>query len=234
MLNKVGGNTDTSALVTALYIDHTPLGARGTAYVRNWMTQDQFVTKRGHWSTTKEWDIPENLPPKFKLIRMRLDGRSASVPTKEMDVYGWELQYGGFYDRLAVLFAHELHHFRRFHLDLHAGEGEHSANKWALQLVRDLGYDVTCTRRIKRKKRVRRLSKRRIPPFMDPYASFRNLQPGDHLVITNDPGRRYQNETVTVIRAIRSNSRRIVIQTSDSQIWRWPMNWVKISNETRS
>jgi hypothetical protein len=235
VLDKIAQDTDTRDLVTALYILRSPRGARGTAYVRNWITRDGFITKRGHWSLTQKWNVPTDLPSKFKLIRMHLDGRITSFPKKEMDVYGWELKYGGFHDRLASLFAHELHHFRRYHLDFHTREGEHSANKWALQRVRDCGYDVICTRRIKqKKKRAVRFSRFKKTPFGDPYASFHRLQPGDRLYITHDPRGRYTNESVTVIRSIRSNSKRIVIQTSDQQIWRWPMHWLKIPTQTKS
>ena len=234
-LELVARDTDTRDLVVAVYILRGRHQTRGTAFVRDWMKLETFLAKRGKWSFTRKWGIPLDLPPHYKLIRMRVDGHIGLYPLKEMDVYGWELQYHTFEDRLASLFAHELHHFRRYHLNFHAREGEHSANRWALEHVRKLGYNVVCTRRLKRKRRVSlRTSIMKIHPSLDPYASFRNCNPGDRLIITRDPNERYVNDVVTVMRTIRSNSKRIVIQTSDEQIWRWPMNWLKIPDRSDS
>lgn len=56
--------------------------------------------------------------------------------------YGMQLKCRGFLDGLAFLFAHELHHYRRHHLGLHPGEGEVSADRWALDRVRQAGLAV--------------------------------------------------------------------------------------------
>jgi hypothetical protein len=234
-LERVARNTDTRDLVTALYLLRGHHQTRGSAFVRSWMTPETFLANRGKWTFTQKWGIPADLPSQFKLIRMRLDVHLSAFPLKEMDVYGWELQYHHFNDRLAALFAHELHHFRRHHLGLHTREGEHAANRWALEHVQNLGYNVICTRRVKKKKhRSLRSSIIKRNPFLDPYASFRKLVPGDRLIIVHDPRKKYINDLVTVMRGIRINSKRIVIQTSDRQIWRWPMNWLKIPGEGRS
>jgi hypothetical protein len=56
--------------------------------------------------------------------------------------YGMHLKCRGFLDGLAFLFAHELHHYRRHHLGLHPGEGEVSADRWALDRVQQAGFAV--------------------------------------------------------------------------------------------
>lgn len=56
--------------------------------------------------------------------------------------YGMHLKCQDFLDGLAFLFAHELHHYRRHHLGLHPGEGEVSADRWALERVQQVGFNV--------------------------------------------------------------------------------------------
>jgi hypothetical protein len=64
--------------------------------------------------------------------------------------------------------------------------------------------------------------------IFDPYKQFRSLNSGDKLLIKYDPKGYYQNEIVSVVRPIRKNSRRIVVETADSKQWRWPMEWISI------
>lgn len=60
--------------------------------------------------------------------------------------YGMQLKCPGFAEAAAFLFAHELHHYRRYHLGLHPGEGEVSADRWALERVRQAGFAVQAKR----------------------------------------------------------------------------------------
>jgi len=226
ILEKVASSSDTSELVTALYLTRGHRHNRGTAFVRKWMTPSNFITTRGKWSLTHQWDLPENLPEKFKLIRIRLDSEYYLYPKKELDTYGWLFEYETFYDHLAVLFAHELHHFRRYHLNLHPGEGEHAANRWALIRAQNLGFRVEGKRQPPRKKRTP--IRHRIRTLFDPFAEYRHLKPGDKITITRDPRKIYLNQSAILVRPVRSNSKRVVIQTGDGKIWRWPMAWVRI------
>ncbi len=223
-LNRVAKESNVSDLVVALYILPDPAKVRGAAYVRRWMTPEQYSTSRGHWALTQQWETPQDLPHRYRLIRMRLDGDLRSYPRTETDGYRWRLSYGSFMDHLAMLFAHELHHFRRYHLNLHHREGEHGANRWALAHVRQLGFDVKGSRLPVRKRR----KTTRFHSFKrsDPYAAYRNVKCGDQVIIRQDPKHRYVDEAATVIRSIRSNSKRMVIQTSDGKEWRWPIAWL--------
>ncbi len=229
ILEKVASSSNTSELVTALYLGRGHHHNRGTAYVRKWMTPSNFITKRGKWALTHQWALPVNLPDKFKLIRIRLDGENRLYPKKELDTYGWIFEYETFYDHLATLFAHELHHFRRYHLNLHPGEGEHSANRWALAHAQNIGFRVNGERQPLRKNQT--LFKRRIRTLFDPFPEFRHLKTGDELIITRDPRHYYLNQHATVVRPVRSNSKRVVVRTGDDKIWRWPMAWVRIKPE---
>ncbi len=157
-LDTIAQSTDTSNLIVALYIIPGYRQNRGTAYVRRWMTPDRFIARKGKWAFAKKWGSPSDLPGQFKLIRMRLDGRDRLFPRTERDIYGWEFRYFTFLDHLATLFAHELHHFRRYHLDLHPREGEQSANRWALQHVQNCGFQVEGKKHLVKRRRRRKRS----------------------------------------------------------------------------
>ena len=229
-LELVANATDTNDLVVALYLLPGAAMNRGTAYARNWLTSENFATGRGKWRFTKRWDVPPDLPEKFKLIRMRMDGNSQHFPRTERDCYNWEFTYATFLDHLAALFAHELHHFRRYHLGLHPHEGEHSANKWALNHVKSLGFDIEGRKIpiIKKKKHASHFFIEKVFAQVDPFSDFRQLNPGAELMVLHDPRKKYLGEIAKVIRPIRRNSKRIVIETQDGKKWRWPMNWLKI------
>lgn len=225
LLRRVAEGTDTADLVVALYLLPGQSATRGAAYVRRWITPARFLPTHGRWKPVRAFGTPSDLPPQFKLIRLRLNDAPSAYPKKETDIYGWQFHYPDFQTHLAHLFAHELHHFRRHHLGLHPREGEHSANRWALDRVRTLGFSLEYLRI-----RKRRIRTRKRPLFKrmggDPFASFRELKGGNTVCIVTDPGGRYTGQTAQVIRPIRANSKRMVIRTADGKEWRWPMNWL--------
>jgi len=227
-LQKIADTTNTSGLIVTLYLLPGAAQTRGAAYVQKNLTPRNFTTGRGKWAFTRKFPPPGDLPAHYKLIRLRIDSSSKRYPFRERDIYGWEFYYPCFYDHLATLFAHELHHFRRYHLDLHPREGEQSANKWAVQHVRALGYGIKA-RKVKKKKQKKSKYSTLLQkfPLLDPYLDFRQLKPADQVRITYDPSRKYGNQTATVKRSIRSNSKRLVITTRDGKNWRWPMEWIE-------
>ena len=220
--HRIAKGTDTSELVCALYFLPGIRETRGV-YIRRWTDPHSFRTGRGKWRFTQAFPLPADLPDQFRLIRMRLDDHPKAYPREERDVYGWQFRYQNFEDHLATLFAHELHHYRRYHLNLHVREGEHGANRWALSRVQALDFHVSGQKL--RKKPVRKPVKWFKP---DPYKAFRDLKQGDRLTINNDPRHRYTGQYAIVVRPIRSNSKRVVIETSDGKQWRWPMNWLTL------
>jgi hypothetical protein len=54
-----------------------------------------------------------------------------------------------------------------------------------------------------------------------------SLKPGSKLIVDYDPKYKYCQQEVRLIRPLRKNSTRIVIQTGDGKEWRWPMAWLK-------
>lgn len=229
ILNHVATGSETQDLVIALYLIPGKNNSRGTAYVRQWMTPKQFIARRGHWICSAAFGAPKDLPPRFKLIRLRLDANPATYPREERDIYHWEFEYPTFVDHLATLFAHELHHYRRHHLNLHPREGEQAANRWALRQVQALGYRTRGEKKDSPSKK-RSLASRILKqmPLLDPYARFRALKKGSRVIIRHDPSGRHTHETAVVERPIRSHSKRIVIITNDGKHWRWPMRWLDI------
>lgn len=146
ILERIAAGSETAELVVAVHLLHRTAWSGGTAYVRQWHHPAAFYARRGKWCLRGEWERPADLPPRFKLIRLLLADDRAVYPLTIVDRYGWQHRFESFGDHLAFFFAHELHHYRRFHLGLHPGEGEHSANGWAVARCRELGFAVTSFR----------------------------------------------------------------------------------------
>lgn len=224
---QIADGSDTKDLILASYLLHRTSWCGGIAYTRDWLSPKQFITFRGRWKFTQKFGIPSDLPGSFKLIRLQFGIKDLKYPLCQIDRYGWKLTYFSFIDHLAFLFAHELHHFRRFHLGLHQGEGENWANKWALERVQQLNFKVDGVKLAQHQKK-KKSSRFFSTTIFDPYKKFRSLTVGDKLLVKYDPKGHYQNQFATVMRPIRKNSRRIVVETADGKLWRWPLEWITI------
>jgi hypothetical protein len=193
------------------------------------MSPKEFQTGRGHWDLTRRFSAPEDLPERYKLIRMRLDPDLEAFPRTERDGYHWLFAYRSFSDQVATLFAHELHHFRRHHLNLHPREGEQSANRWALETVLRLGFSVE-GRPVRRPRKPQTKFRTLLPGlrrWADPHRRLKSLKAGARLLITHDPRGDYEGQITFLIRPARANAKRVVLRTPDGKTWRWPMAWVK-------
>jgi len=228
IFNQIANGTNTDMLVVATYLLGKSSSSGGIAFARDWLTDKQFLSFRGRWKFTQEFSIPHDIPETFKLIRLHFGIKNSKYPLCQIDRYGWKLTYSSFRDHLAFLFAHELHHYRRYHLRLHHGEGENSANRWALYRLNQLNFQIEGFKlpRGNKKKNISRLVQQHI--IFDPYKKYRSLHSGDKLLIKYDPRGHYQGEIVAVVRPIRKNSRRIVVETADGKLWRWPLEWIAI------
>jgi len=145
IFDSVAGDTNTHDLVVALYLIGDPTDHAGECVTRP-SSPTSFIRRRGRWAISSRFALPPMLPNAFYLIRMRL-GVPASYPVNREDRYGWFFRPKNLEEDCAVLFAHELHHFRRHHLGLHPGEGEQSADAWSVEHLRRLGYNVEGGRR---------------------------------------------------------------------------------------
>jgi len=228
LFDRISDGSDTSDLVLSTYMLKKYSWSGGIAYARNWLAPHQFISHHGRWKFTHQFGIPFGLPGAYKLIRLQLGLRSLSYPLCQFDRYGWKLTYHSLRDHIAFLFAHELHHFRRYHLGLHPREGENSANRWALERLRQLNFHVTGMKLVQ--PQVKRRSALRLAyRWIDPFKRYRSLSIGDKVIIQYDPKGHYQGQIVPVMRPIRSHSRRVVIETPDGKQWRWPLEWIALA-----
>lgn len=161
VLDNVAETTDGADLVVAVYLLSRSTTWMGE-YLPEWLEpRDLRRRSSGDWSFVRSFKLPDDLPKQFKLIRLAL-GTSARYPKTTFNQYGWKERFAAFDDHLASLFAHELHHYRRYHLGLHAGEGEQGACKWGFTRAREAGFSaegVHVRRRRPRPERRIRISK---------------------------------------------------------------------------
>ena len=68
---RVAAGTNTEGLVVAVYLMGQKMGSSGVAYVSNWLTPENFISRRGRWKITTKFSIPENIPEKYKVIRLQ-------------------------------------------------------------------------------------------------------------------------------------------------------------------
>jgi hypothetical protein len=138
VLDRIAQTTDTRDLVVAVYAGP---GQRwhGELTSTQLLSRQDFSRQSRSWPSIAKQGTPEGLPEQFFLVRLSLDvaGRSRTE-----SVYGWRIRFGGLLDHVAYLFAHELHHFRRYGLWLHPGEGERSACRWGVRRAKEAGFAV--------------------------------------------------------------------------------------------
>ena len=183
LFQKIADGTNANDLVLVNYFLSRSSWSGGVAFARNWLSSNQFISHRGRWSFTKKFQLPADLPENFKLIRLHFGVKNLNYPLSQVDRYGWQLTYSSFIDHVAFLFAHELHHFRRYHLGLHHREGENAANKWALQRIRQLNYHVEGVKLVRHKKKKKFASLIHSHLIFDPFKKYRSLDSGDRLLI---------------------------------------------------
>lgn len=227
IFDLISDDTDTNDLVVSNYLLSRYSWSGGIAFARDWLTASQFISSRGRWKFTRGFGIPQDLPAKFKLVRLHIGIRKLSYPMCQFDRYGWKLTYESLRDHIAFLFAHELHHFRRYHLGFHVREGENLANKWAIDRLQQLNFHVKGLK-INQPRAKQSSSLRVIYQLIDPFKRYRSLSIGDKVFIKHDPKGRYHGQIVPVVLPVRSHSRRVVIETADGKRWRWPLEWIDL------
>ena len=228
VLSSVVLSTPVEALVTCVYLLRRSRSWRGV-YYRLWQNPDSFRARRGHWGISTRFETPADLPQRYRLIRV-LIGARLTYPMRARDRSGFEHSYQSFRDHLADLFAHELHHYRRYHLGLHPREGEVGANRWALKRVRSLGFAVEG-------RQIRCRKHRTFSPAIlirDLHHERLRLAPnGSKLrVIYRFDDRLKRGEIVTLVRPLRRPSPRIAVRTAQGKEWWAPMDWLEPAAET--
>jgi len=221
VLRRVAEGTDTNDLVVGVYLPSKSHGWRGQLLLE-WLDPESFHDHAGRkFAFARNFKRPKDLPERFKLIRLAF-GLSGKYDHSVVDVYGWRVHLDSFEDHVAYVFAHELHHFRRYHLGMHPGEGEGSATRWGLERAWEAGYSVWGVRIPRRKPQLHKW-------LQEHFEKLRSLPNGAPLKITYDDHRprKYQWERATKIKTLRRNSRRLGIRTADGKQWYWPMAWLQ-------
>ena len=152
LLEQVAEDTDTKDLVVAVYLTNRDKHWRGEA-IAELQAREEFCTARGWWSCNARFGTPSDLPDKFHIIRLSFGLRLVRYPRKSWCPEHWAWRWNTFQAHLACLFAHELFHYRRFHLGLDPGAGEVAADRWSLSRMREIGLDVTGQPPRRRKRR---------------------------------------------------------------------------------
>jgi len=182
ILQQVADGTDTDRLVVAIYLlEGSSISCGELASVQP-VRPSAFASPRSTWAFATRFAIPDDLPESFALIRIAMGSLWRRKRTAA-DYIGLT-KFRGFDDHLAFLFAHELHHFRRYHLGLHPGEGEISASRWAIQRVTSLGYKVEVMSKRLRRPRTK-LAEPRVPTTPNPLLLQRIKAMAAHLCIAD-------------------------------------------------
>ena len=162
VLAKLAADTGTRDLVVAVYLVDEGDAWRGHLASTKMLSPGAFRDGRGKWRFIRRFPQPASLPSKFFLIRIMI-GRGCRRRKVFPDGYGMTIITKDFYAFLAVLFAHELHHFRRHHLGLHEGEREICANRWAVQQATKAGYVFQASWRKRKSRKMATNTPKRTP-----------------------------------------------------------------------
>ncbi|MDZ7265505.1 MAG: hypothetical protein ONB16_13040, partial [candidate division KSB1 bacterium] len=98
MFQQLAAGTPTSDLVVAIYLLHHSTWNGGVAFARDWLTPTKFISQRGRWKFTRSFELPSDLAPRFKLIRLQFGLKNSKYPLCHNDMYGWRLCYASFLD----------------------------------------------------------------------------------------------------------------------------------------
>jgi len=147
-------NTPTDNLEVHVFFDDSA-DWHGAMYQQKFSSDEFHYHTRGEWKIVNSFDPPHDLPEKYALIRLKF-GSFLRYPLQTTDQYDWHYQFNYFEDHLADLFAHELHHYRRYHLAMHHGEGEQSANKFVMSMTKQADFNVKGEKIISKKRRTKK------------------------------------------------------------------------------
>jgi len=233
-LRVIAAGSDTRELTVVVYLLNRKSFWEAHAYTDH-VTPAVFQHTGPSWNFVKRFGPPPGLRPRFRLIRMAF-GMQQTFPRWVTDVYGWKLRCESFLNLLAYTFGHELHHYRRYVLGLHPGQGEQAACRWAIQMANQTGYGLEairvkidpatvprCAEALRRKKWISALCVK----HKDHFELLRSLPDGAPLIITHDSGKsRHVGMPAFKIRNLKKGSYRMSVRTPDGKEWFWPMQWL--------
>ena len=142
VIRRIANGTSTRGLVVTVHLAADGSGWNGGFYAKD-IPRKLLLDMRGPWRTAHASGIPPGLPEKFPMIEIYMGAKGARYPSVDYNLNGFRMWCRSFHAHLGYIFAHELHHYRRYKLGLHRGEGEKSADKWAAGRVCEVGYHMT-------------------------------------------------------------------------------------------
>lgn len=227
VLDRVARGTNTRGLVVVVRLRTGSNGWSG-AYDPNWATPATLRRMRGPWRKAHAAGVPPRLPRRFRLIEITIGTDRMRYPREELNQNGFRLRFRTVRAHLAYIFAHELHHYRTYHLGLHKGEGERAADVWALGKVRALGFGMEM--RPVRKKR-RKEKRPRKKPSERYLRRIRRLGRWSLLRLAASDNRRLPvGEVVRFLRPLR-NSHRVLVRDAEGAERAVPAEWLRIVEE---
>ncbi len=225
IVRTIADGTDTDGLVVVVYLLQRKEVWQAHAYSRP-VSARVFEQTGRQWDFVQTFGAPPDLPGRFRLIRMAF-GMREPFPRRFEDAYAWRWRCETFDDLLALTFAHELHHFRKYHLGLHPREGEQAACRWALARARTCGFHVEGVRGRARQRRPVPGRRRWSDATLRHFELLRSLPPGAPIRVAHDTGRaRCRGGCALKVRNLRRDSYRMAIRTPDGREWHWPMQWL--------
>lgn len=182
MLEALAQSTDAQALVVDIYLLANCSIWRGDCRQPRHAAEREGLAGREQPANEPQRSEDSLAQPDIRIILGDKWLHGGEITTR----YGMKLKCRGFLDGLAFLFAHELHHYRRHHLGLHPGEGEVSADRWALDRVQQAGFAVEGQRvAVARRKRPQRVDAKtteaaRLLNLLEQYVGLSTREICDH------------------------------------------------------
>jgi hypothetical protein len=230
LLRRVAEATDTTGLIVITEVSSRNAGWGGSFCMRE-VTPERLARMKGVWREAHSSGVPPGLPSSFRLIEMRIGSRGEKYPRIEYNRNGFKLWFKDFSAHLAYLFAHELHHYRRYCLDMHPREGEKSADRWAAARANETGYSMNLVA-VKIRRRTKRRSRRRpagpIAMSETDWNEIKNLPSGSPVCVTRTDNRKLPVGTmVQFIRPMRASYRALVRDPAgDERLV--PIEWLRV------
>jgi hypothetical protein len=226
LFRRIAEGMDTTDLVVSVFLTARGRDWGGQALAGRWSTPAGFFSPRWPRRRRPSFARPDDLPARYKQIRIHCGGDVPAYPCTHTSRYLFTWRFPTFADHMAHLFAHELHHYRRYHLGLHPGEGEASAERWAYRHLKGLGFRTELAGRRRRRARWQR---RALPPAVTAaHARLGAVTKGTPLVCATAAGRLIRaGETVRVERPPRRGAWRMAVRAADGRCYLVPLIFLR-------
>ncbi len=232
-VRRIARGTDTRRLLVVVQLNPDTSGWSGAFYSKD-ISRHALHRMRGPWKSAHSGGIPPGLPDKFALIEVSMGCNGISYPRVEYNQNGFRIWLRSFHAHLAYIFAHELHHYRRYKLGLHGREGEKSADKWAVGRACEMGYAVSlkpCRKHDSSRRKRRTVPSRPVKMSEDYWNRIRNLKRWSLVRLMKSDNRKVPAGTILrFLRPLRASYRVLVLDHMGFERL-VPTEWLRIVEE---